>query len=77
MCPDCMSNPCECEQEETYTHRTKFGFHKRVKITELDREGLVTEINITKTGFRFLVRYFDKAEMNTVWFITEELERIR
>lgn len=52
----------------------KFDLHGKVYISELKRHGIITEINITKTGSQYQVRYFDKAELNLVWFLECELE---
>lgn len=56
------------------TYELKFDLYSKVNIIELKREGLITEINITKIGIKYCVRYFDKAEANMVWFLEDELE---
>ena len=54
-----------------------FEISDNVKIKQLDRIGRVISIWIMKYGTQYEVRYFDNAEVKTVYFFAEELERIQ
>jgi hypothetical protein len=56
------------------TIELKFQLRQRVKIKELNREGVVNGIMIDDSGICFRVRYFDNGSLQTVWFYDFELE---
>lgn len=53
---------------------TKFNIKDKVKITELKREGKITSIYISETGIQYNVRFFEGADVKTVYFYEDELK---
>ena len=51
----------------------KFRLHQRVMIKEIERPGIVKQINIADGGIQYEVRYFWDGEVKTVWFYADEL----
>ena len=45
----------------------------KVRIKELERNGIVRAVFIGDTGVQYKVRYFDNAESNEVYFYPDEL----
>ena len=58
------------------TITTKFDIGQRVRISELDRSGVVTEIYYNEFGVQYRVRYFDNAAPQTVTFYERELSAV-
>jgi len=54
----------------------KFALQQEVRITPLEREGVVKSIWITEMGIKYEVRYFDHAEAKTVYFYDNELKAL-
>ena len=54
----------------------KFEIEQRVEIIELKRKGRVLAIFITKKGIEYQIRYFDNAEVKTIYFFEDELKEV-
>ena len=52
----------------------KYEIGSKVRIIELEVIGIVKSIWITQQGIEYQVRYFDKAEANTIYFYEDELK---
>ena len=55
---------------------TKFNIDDNVKLKELNRHGRIMSIFITRSGVEYQVRYFDNAELRSVYFLDSEMEKI-
>lgn len=53
-----------------------YQLKQRVKIPEINREGIVTAIMLETSGVMYHIRYFDNGKPETVWFYNHELLRI-
>ena len=49
------------------------NLHDRVRITELETNGIVVGIYISETGTQYQVRYFYNGDAKTVYFYADEL----
>jgi len=52
----------------------EFNLSDKVKIIPLECEGRIISVWITECGIKYEVRYFDKAEAQTVYFYADELK---
>lgn len=52
----------------------KFNLKERVRIPELNREGVVTALMIYDAGLSVRVRYFDHGKAESTWFYPDELQ---
>jgi hypothetical protein len=58
------------------TYEVKFDLKQKVRITELERNGIVNGIFIGLNGIEYKVRYFDNCESKEVYFYEFELEKV-
>lgn len=56
------------------TKEFDFNLLDTVNITELQRPGIILEINIDTTGIQYRVRYFDDGDAKYVYFFSNELK---
>jgi hypothetical protein len=54
-------------------HDIQFDIGEKVNIGELERDGRIVAIYITTRGVTYEIRYFDNAEVKSVYFYADEL----
>lgn len=54
----------------------KFELEQRVRIKELDIQGVIKAVFMARRGWEYEVRYFHEGKAELVYFFEEELELI-